>query len=58
MEKVLKNPDFVGNEIARLNKVLEGGNITPEKRDSFMLRKNVLKVFEKYSDSGRGKEEL
>ncbi|KAJ1536890.1 hypothetical protein HK096_006793, partial [Nowakowskiella sp. JEL0078] len=45
-EKVEKQgKDFLSKEIARLSKIIAGGNNTPEKIDDFSLRLNVLKAF-------------
>jgi len=37
--------DFVETEIARLNKLIASGSLTPKKRDEFTKKKNILSVF-------------
>jgi len=37
--------DFVDKEVARLEKMINGGSLTPKKRDEFTKKKNILSVF-------------
>lgn len=51
VDKILtKGPEYVENEIARLTKMVGGGNVAPEKRAQFLLRANILKGFRAGSD--------
>eukprot|EP00730_Choanoeca_flexa_P004599 TRINITY_DN11745_c0_g3_i1.p1 TRINITY_DN11745_c0_g3~~TRINITY_DN11745_c0_g3_i1.p1 ORF type:complete len:351 (+),score=107.48 TRINITY_DN11745_c0_g3_i1:1097-2149(+) len=36
---------YAATEIARLDRVLDGGSVKAERKDSFFIRKNILKVF-------------
>ncbi|CAI7810488.1 unnamed protein product [Closterium sp. NIES-54] len=42
---VEKGDEYVKKEIARLSKVLDDGDLKPEKADDFTIRKNVLSAF-------------
>lgn len=47
MKKILaKGGEYVDKEIARLSKLIEGGNVKPARRDLFVLRKNILAAFQ------------
>lgn len=39
--------DFVATEIARLDRLINSGSLTPKKRDEFTKKKNILSVFNK-----------
>jgi len=39
--------DFIVEELNRIERLLEGKGITPEKLDEFTIRKNILNVFKK-----------
>jgi len=39
--------DFVTKEVARLEKLISSGSLTPKKRDEFTKKKNILSVFTK-----------
>jgi len=41
----LTTPDFVSNEIARLERLISSGSLTGKKRDEFTKKKNILSVF-------------
>lgn len=46
IEKILaKGTSYPATEVARLSKVIGGGNIAAEKRSLFLLRSNILKAF-------------
>lgn len=48
MKAILKNGgDHVEKEISRLNRMLEGANVSSKKVDDFTLKVNVLKFFQK-----------
>jgi len=42
---IKKGKDIVETEVARLGKMIEGGNLTPNKVDEFTVRKNILSQF-------------
>jgi protein disulfide isomerase len=42
---IKKGKDVVETEAARLGKMLDGGNLTPNKVDEFTVRKNILSQF-------------
>ena len=45
MEKVVaKGSDYLDTELARLIKLVESGNISPDKRVLFLLKQNVLRA--------------
>lgn len=45
-EKVLaKGAGYVGTELERLSKLIDGGSITPDRKAAFLLKANVLKAF-------------
>lgn len=37
--------DFVATEVARLDRLINSGSLTPKKRDEFTKKKNILSVF-------------
>jgi len=41
----ITQPDFVTKEVARLEKLISSGSLTPKKRDEFTKKKNILSVF-------------
>ncbi|KAJ3098265.1 hypothetical protein HK100_005137 [Physocladia obscura] len=46
MEKIVKDGDaYVGKEVGRLEKIVAAGTTTPEKRDNFEIRRNILNSF-------------
>lgn len=45
-EKVAaKGAAYIDTELARLEKMLDGGNVSPDKAAAFKLKQNVLKAF-------------
>jgi len=42
---IKKGKDVIETEVARLEKMIEGGNLTPNKVDEFTVRKNILSQF-------------
>lgn len=45
-EKVVaKGAGYVDTELARLEKIIDGGNVTPDKKAAFLIKANVLKAF-------------
>ncbi|KAI9205881.1 thioredoxin-like protein [Polychytrium aggregatum] len=58
MEKIQKaGSGYIQTETARLNKILASGSTTPEKRDDFTIRKNILAAFEE-KETSDAREEL
>lgn len=45
MEKMDKNSGYAEKEIARLNKILKGGQTTAKKQDEMVIKTNILKGF-------------
>jgi len=43
----LTAPDFVSTEIARLDRLISSGSLTPKKKDEFTKKRNILSVFVK-----------
>jgi protein disulfide-isomerase-like protein len=43
----ISQPDFPAKEVARLEKLIASGSLTPKKRDEFAKKKNILSVFVK-----------
>jgi len=41
----LTQTDFVNTEVARLDRLISSGSLTPKKRDEFTKKKNILSVF-------------
>jgi len=51
MEKISKNGwDYVGKEIARLEKIVKAGTTNPAQTDDFNIRRNILAAFKKVDD--------
>lgn len=44
-EKVIADPEFVNKETKRLSKILDGQNLSLEKKDQFRMRINILNSF-------------
>ncbi|KAJ3272372.1 Protein disulfide-isomerase-like 2-2 [Terramyces sp. JEL0728] len=49
MGKIIKKKDYLEKEIARLTKIIAGGNTSPEKQDDFVTRRNILNAFKEIS---------
>ncbi|KAI8829185.1 thioredoxin-like protein [Chytriomyces cf. hyalinus JEL632] len=48
MEKISKDGEaYLAKEIARLEKIVAAGSTTPEKRDNFEIRRNILRAFQR-----------
>ena len=46
MEKIVdQGSDYAAGEIARLKRVVDGGNVKADRIDSFHIRKNILEQF-------------
>ncbi|XJO77108.1 hypothetical protein BDV3_001738 [Batrachochytrium dendrobatidis] len=56
MQRILKTPEFVTKEMKRLEHILAGGNTTPEKKDDFVMRLNILRVFSALPSSDASEE--
>jgi protein disulfide-isomerase A6 len=41
----LTQKDFVGTEVARLDRLINSGSLTPKKKDEFTKKRNILSVF-------------
>ncbi|KAJ3313481.1 Protein disulfide-isomerase-like 2-2 [Boothiomyces sp. JEL0838] len=50
MEKIIKKKDYLEKEIARLTKIIDGGNTSAEKQDDFVTRRNILNAFKEVSE--------
>ena len=37
--------DFIANELARLERMISSGSLSPKKKDEFTRKKNVLAIF-------------
>jgi len=47
MEKIIaKGDSYVSKEVARLSKLIGGEGVKADRKDLFMLRRNILKAFE------------
>ncbi|KAL1953985.1 hypothetical protein VTO42DRAFT_1871 [Malbranchea cinnamomea] len=55
VNKLRDNADYVSNELARLQKMIDKGNLAPEKLDDLVSRSNILRRFVAKKE---GKDEL
>jgi len=46
LELLQKKPDYIQTETDRLNRMLDGTNLTPNKIDEFVVRLNILSAFD------------
>jgi len=45
MTSAVTNKDFVSSELARLDRMIQSGSLSPKKKDEFARKRNVLAVF-------------
>lgn len=56
LEKLLKDETFIEKELARIQKILQKGNVAMQKMDDLVSRSNILNSFQRFSS--QSKQEL
>lgn len=58
MEKMSDNAEYAKKEIKRLEGIIAKGTVDARRLDSFQIRVNILKAFDKVKETVSGKDEL
>ena len=45
-QQIAQNAEYVKNEVARLERMIESGSLSSQKIDEFTMRSNILRQFQ------------